>query len=81
MSNTKRIYKLPIHWTVMSELEVEATSLKEAKEIVDQMSLPTDATYMEGSFVFDERSMLERNNDLYILKEIEEELIRKDEEL
>jgi len=48
-----KLYRIPVSWTVMATMEVEAASLDEAIEKADNMSLPTDPEYVEGSFQID----------------------------
>lgn len=52
------IYKIPVSWTVMATMEVEAESLEDAIEKADDLPLPTDTDYLEGSFQVD-RYMLD----------------------
>jgi hypothetical protein len=45
---------IPIEWSVCSEIEIEANSLKEAIEIAkdenDNIPLPTDNSYIYGTW-------------------------------
>jgi hypothetical protein len=45
-----KTYKIPVSWSVMANMRIEANSLKEALEIAEDASLPTDTEYMDGSF-------------------------------
>lgn len=48
-------FRIPCHWEVYGYAEVEATSLREAFEIVEDesMPLPKDSSYIQGSFMID----------------------------
>lgn len=50
----KRTFKIPVEWCVYDTVEIEAESMEEAIEIfdetIDDIPLPTDWDYMEGSF-------------------------------
>jgi uncharacterized protein YqgV (UPF0045/DUF77 family) len=48
--NKMKTYKIPVSWSVMATMEIEADSLAEAIEKADEASLPTDPEYMDGSF-------------------------------
>lgn len=43
-------WRIPAHWTVYGEFEVEANTLDDAVDKVDNMPLPDDASYSDGSF-------------------------------
>lgn len=43
-------------WTMYAETEVEAESLEDAIEIVEDMCLPDDGEYLSGSFEVDAES-------------------------
>jgi hypothetical protein len=50
----KKIYEIPVTWEVYGKVEVEATSIKEAYEKVkkdeEDMALPTESYYVDGTF-------------------------------
>lgn len=50
----KQTFKIPVEWSVYSTVEIEAESLEEAikifDETVDDISLPIDPDYMNGTF-------------------------------
>lgn len=50
----KKIFKLPVEWAVYSTVEVEAETMEEAikvfHETEEEISLPTDPDYIDGSF-------------------------------
>jgi len=50
-------FKIACSWEVCGEAEVEANSFEEAWEIADatqeEIPLPTDASYISGSFIID----------------------------
>lgn len=54
LDKQKKIFKIPVTWEVYSSVEIEATSLDEAIEIFDKtqddISLPTEPDYVDGSF-------------------------------
>lgn len=55
----QKIFKIPVCWEVSGFVEVEADSMENAirkfdEEIIDQCELPTETTYIDGSF---QRSM------------------------
>lgn len=53
MSN-KKAFKLPVEWAVFGKIEIEAESLEDALRIFceteDEIGLPTDNDYIDGSF-------------------------------
>jgi len=52
------IYKIPVEWAVFGLLEVEANSIEQAMELVNQdcdlsgneFALPNESDYIDGSF-------------------------------
>lgn len=55
----QKIFKIPVCWEVSGFVKVEADSMENAirkfdEEIIDQCELPTETTYIAGSF---QRSM------------------------
>jgi len=48
-------WKIPVYWTMMSYMEVEAPSLEDAINYVESpdIPLPEDGTYVEDSFAVD----------------------------
>ena len=55
-------YKIPVEWTVSAIMEVEADSLEAAILKADDMPLPTDTDYIDGSFKVN-HEMLEYHNE------------------
>jgi hypothetical protein len=50
-----KTYKIAVEWTMIADIEVEANSLDEAIEKVEEMdSLPDNGEYLEDSFQVDE---------------------------
>jgi len=43
-------YKIPVTWSVEIEMTIEADSLAEAIEEADNLPLPENAEYIDGSF-------------------------------
>lgn len=66
----KRIYKIPVSWTVTATVEVEAEDLDEAIAVAGDGSLPVDTDYLDDSFKIDVESLGCVNSDKAILKEI-----------
>lgn len=55
-SNTmsaKRTYSIPVIWSMVGTMEVEAENLQEALDAAAQAPLPTDGDYLEDSFEID----------------------------
>jgi hypothetical protein len=50
MNTTTKTYIIPVVWHVCANMVVEAENLAEAIEKADDMSLPTDTDYLEGTF-------------------------------
>lgn len=50
----KQSFTIPVEWSVYSTVEIEAKTLEEAVKIfdetIDEISLPTDPDYIDGSF-------------------------------
>ena len=55
-------YKIPVSWSVCGIMEVEANSLEDAIDKAEDMPLPTDTDYIDGSFEVN-RDMLEYYNE------------------
>ena len=51
----KRIFKIPVSWTSIGTMEVNASSLEEAIAIAEDnfVLLPVDSEYLDGSFEVD----------------------------
>ena len=51
---SKQVFKIPVSWEVYGSVDIEAESLEEAIEIFDdtedEISLPTNNEYIDGSF-------------------------------
>jgi hypothetical protein len=70
MAKTKT-YRIPVSWSVMATIEVEAKSLAEAIEEADNRALPTDPEYIDGSFEVN-RSFITAVNENLSEKDLEE---------
>lgn len=50
----KKTWKIPVTWEVCGEVDIEANSLEEAVEIfkekMDEVPLPSESYYVDGSF-------------------------------
>jgi len=46
----KYTFEIPVSWTVCTDLEIKAGSLKEAIEIANASPLPTGGDYLDASF-------------------------------
>lgn len=57
-----KTYKIPVFWSVMALMEIEAESLEDAILKAEDASLPTDPDYVDGSFEVN-HSCLEYIND------------------
>lgn len=66
-----KTYKIPVSWSVMATMEIEADSLAEAIEKADDASLPTDPDYMEGSFEINREIIPCVNEDLTVEEKTE----------
>jgi hypothetical protein len=47
-------YKIPVIWSMIGTQIVEADSLEEAIELAEDLPLPKDGDYIEGSFEVDQ---------------------------
>jgi len=47
-------YKIPVVWSMIGQHEIEADSLQEAIELAEDLPLPKDGDYLEGSFEVDQ---------------------------
>lgn len=52
-----KTFKIPVSWEVYGTVEIEANSVEEALQIAidtqDDLPLPTDGDYIDGSFKID----------------------------
>lgn len=48
-----KTYKIPVTWSVIGQVEIDAESLEEAILKAEDANLPTDSDYLEGSFSVD----------------------------
>ena len=53
-----KTYRVPVVWSMMGFVEVEAESLTEAALVAMDAPLPEDGSYLEGSFEIDEGSFV-----------------------
>ena len=62
----KKVWKIPVTWEVYGIVEIEAESLDEAIKIFDEtedeISLPLDSEYIDGSFKREDYEIIELNN-------------------
>ena len=56
---TMKTYKIPVVWTMMAYVEVEAESLDEAINEVMNAPLPDNGEYLEDSFEVDHMGLME----------------------
>ncbi len=54
-----KTYKVPVVWTMMAYVEVEAESLDEAINEVMNAPLPDNGEYLEDSFEVDQMGLME----------------------
>jgi len=66
-----KTYKIPVSWSVMATMEIEADSLEEGIEKADDASLPTDPDYIEGSFEVNREIIPCVNEDLTVEEKTE----------
>jgi hypothetical protein len=54
-----KTYKIPVTWEVYGHMEIKAESLEDAISIAedDETSLPTESSYIEGSFWVDREAI------------------------
>jgi hypothetical protein len=50
-------YKIPVSWTAVAIVEVDATSLEEAIEKAQDAPLPKESEYLDGSFEVDHATL------------------------
>ena len=48
-----KTYKIPVTWSVIATMEIDAESLEDAILKAEDASLPTDPDYLDGSFEVD----------------------------
>ena len=53
-----KTYRVPVVWSMMGFVEVQAESLSEARHEALDAPLPEDGSYLEGSFEIDEGSFV-----------------------
>ena len=55
----KKTFEIPVEWAVFATVEIEAESVEEAikifNETQDEIPLPTDNEYIDGSFKMSEQ--------------------------
>lgn len=68
----KKTYYIPVEWAVWSRVPIEADSLDEAlekfKQTSDEIPLPTDGEYIDGSFILSPYSSKEELESMVIVK-------------
>lgn len=52
-------YKAYVRWEVAGVMEVEADNEEKARELLDEMALPTESDYLDDSFQIDEIELIE----------------------
>jgi len=61
-----KTWKIPVTWEVYGTVKIEANSLNEAIKIFDEtedeISLPLDSEYIDGSFKREDYEIIELNN-------------------
>ena len=59
--NEKKVWIIPVEWSVYSTIQVEADTLEEAiakfNNQIDDIPLPTDCEYIDGSFMCSDSSI------------------------
>jgi len=73
----KKLYKIPVVWTMMGYIDVEAESLKEACEDVMRTDEPEhemlpEGNYLDDSFGIDREGLPEQEDGLLSLDELPE---------
>ena len=64
-----KTYKIPVVWSMIGNVEVQAKSLSEAVNKAYDAPLPDDGSYIEGSFEVDEAGIVDVVEDeRFILK-------------
>ena len=53
-------FRIPCYWEMYAIVDVEAESIEDAIDIVDEMNLPENGEYVQASFAIDETAL-----DLY----------------
>ena len=63
---SKKVFKIPVSWSVFGTVEIEAETLDEAIAIFDatedEISLPLDNDYIDGSFHREDEETCSLNN-------------------
>ena len=54
-----KTYKVPVVWQMYGYVEIEADSMSEAINMTYRAALPSDGSYIEGSFEVDESGIVE----------------------
>ena len=54
-----KTYKIPVVWSMIGNVEVQAKSLSEAVNKAYDAPLPDDGSYIEGSFEVDEAGIVD----------------------
>lgn len=67
-----KTYIIPVSWIVTAEMTIGADSLEKAMEQADRLSLPTETSYVDGSFVIDKHILSAVNLNEEVLKEIQD---------
>ena len=58
-----KTYKIPVFWQMIATVEVEAESLNEAMQIVDNNPLPENGEYVGDSFEVDAMLAVDMNEE------------------
>jgi hypothetical protein len=56
-----KTYKIPVSWTMITDMEIEADTIEEAFQKAEDMPLPTDAEYEDDSFEINAATALVTN--------------------
>ena len=59
------IFNIPVTWAVCATMKVEAQTLEEAQAKSDDLPLPTDPDYIDGSFRIDLDLIEQMNPDAF----------------
>lgn len=61
---SKKLYQIPCTWTVCTTMLVEAESLKEALSYSEDLPLPENPEYIDGSFEINHQMIPHLNENL-----------------
>lgn len=64
MAKELKTYTIPVSWTMIADMKIEAESLDEAIIIAEEDDLPTNAEYLDSSFEINHEVAIELNKDV-----------------